>query len=136
MAKKKTVYLELIRILAIFLVIFNHTGTNGFFLFSVRQGSALYPLYMFLSIACRTAVPLFWMVSGSLLLPKEESIRYVYRHRVLRMLLVLALFSLFQYIFTTRKYSDRFDFAYFLINLYTGRHAAASIGFFTVTSEC
>ena len=125
MAKKKTVYLELIRILAIFLVIFNHTGTNGFFLFSVRQGSALYPLYMFLSIACRTAVPLFWMVSGSLLLPKEESIRYVYRHRVLRMLLVLALFSLFQYIFTIWKCSDRFDFAYFLTKLYTDRHATA-----------
>lgn len=49
-------------------------------------------------ISCNTAIPLFWMVFGSLL-PKEESIRYVYRHRVLRMVLILALFPLFQYIF-------------------------------------
>ncbi len=65
------------------------------------------------------------MVSGSLLLPKEESIRYVYRHRVLRMVIVLVLFSLFQYSFTTWKYSDRFDFAYFLTKLNTDRHATA-----------
>ncbi len=125
LTEKKTVYLELIRALAIFPVIFNHTGTNGFFLFSIRQSSALYPIYMFLSIACRTAVPLFWMVSGSLLLPKEESIRYVYRHRVLRMVFVLVLFSLFHYSFTTWKLSARFDFAYFLTKLYTDRHATA-----------
>ena len=51
MAKKKTVYLEFIRALAIILVLFYHTGTWGCFLFTVRQGSALYPVYMFLSIA-------------------------------------------------------------------------------------
>ena len=125
MAKKKTVYLELIRTLAVFLVIFNHTGTNGFFLFSVRQSSVLYPLYMFLSVACRTAVPLFWIVSGSLLLSKEESIRYVYRHRVLRMVLALALFSFFHYLFMVFKGFDVFNFADFLVKLYTDQHATA-----------
>ena len=125
MAKEKKLYLELIRALAIFLVIFNHTETKGFFLFSVRQSSALYPLYMFLSIACKTGVPLFWMVSGSLLLPKEESIRYVYRHRVLRMVLVLVLFSFFFYLFTIFKGLDVFDFTYFLTRLYTEGHVIA-----------
>ena len=120
MAKKKTVYLEFIRALAIILVLFYHTGTWGCFLFTVRQGSALYPVYMFLSIASKPAVPLFWMVSGSLLLPKEESIRYVFRHRVLRMVLVLVLFSFFQYLFLIFKGLDAFDFPYFLTRLYTG----------------
>ena len=73
MAKKKTVYLEFIRALAIILVLFYRTGTWGCFLFTVRQGSALYPVYMFLSIASKPAVPLFWMVSGSLLLRKRRA---------------------------------------------------------------
>ena len=60
------------------------------------------------------------MVSGSLLLPKEESIRYVFRHRVLRMVLVLVLFSFFQYLFLIFKGLDAFDFPYFLTRLYTG----------------
>ena len=125
MTKKKTLYLELLRALAIFLVIFNHTGTKGFFLFTVQQSSALYPVYLFLSVACKTATPLFWMVSGSLLLPKEESIRYVYRHRVLRMVLVLVLFSFFHYLFMIYKGLDTFDVAYFLTQLYTDCHAPA-----------
>lgn len=125
MAKKKRLYLELIRALAIFFVIFNHTGTKGFFLFSTNPGSILYPVYIFMSIACKPAVPLFWMVSGSLLLPKEESIRYVYRHRVLRMVTVLVLFSFFHYMFTIFKGLDTFDFAFFLTTLYTDCHATA-----------
>lgn len=125
MAKKKVVYLEFIRALAIFLILFYHTGTRGCFLFTVMQGSALYPVYMFLSIASKPAVPLFWMVSGSLLLPKEESIRYVYRHRVLRMVLVLVLFSFFVYLFMIYKDLDAFDFPYFLARLYTDYFAPA-----------
>ena len=91
--KEKKLHLELIRALAMLLVIFNHTGTSGFMLYSVAQQSVFYPVYLFLSVACKPAVPLYWMVSGALLLPKEESIAHVYRHRVLRMVLVLLLFS-------------------------------------------
>lgn len=93
----RKLYLDLIRAVSIFLVIFNHTGIKGFMLYSVATQSPLYPFYMFLSVACKPAVPLFWMVSGALLLPKEESIGRVYRHRVLRMVIVLVLFSAIYY---------------------------------------
>ena len=48
------------------------------------------------SLADKVAVPLFFMVSGALLLGREESLVQVLRHRVLRMLAVLALFLLAQ----------------------------------------
>ena len=86
---------------------------------------------MFLSVTSKISVPLFWMVSGSLLLPKEESIRYVYRHRVLRMAIVIVLFSFFYYMFTIYKGLDRFDLAYFLTGLYTNQHAFANWFFYS-----
>ena len=72
-AGKRTVYLDFIRILAIYMVLFNHTRTSGFVLFTVRRGSFFYPFYLFNAILIKSAVPLFFMVSGALLLGKEES---------------------------------------------------------------
>lgn len=106
MEKQKLVHLEAFRILAIYFVMFNHTGTNGFFLFSVAKGSRLYWPYMFISIACKFAVPLFYMVSGALLLNKEESISVVYKKRFSRMLIILvvvsALYKLYDSIYNRR----------------------------------
>lgn len=56
--KEKKLHLELIRALAMLLVIFCHTGTRGFVLYGVAQQSAFYPVYLFLSVAGKVAVPL------------------------------------------------------------------------------
>ncbi len=69
---KRKIYLDFLRIIAIFMVLFNHTGTSGFVLFTVTQHSALYPFYLFNAILIKLAVPLFFMISGVLLLGKEE----------------------------------------------------------------
>ena len=126
-AKGKQVYLEVLRIMAIILVIFNHTGNNGFFLFSVSGKSIWTPVYLFCSIACKIAVPLFWMISGSLLLGKEEPIKTVYRKRVLRMVIVLAVFSFIQYLYNLLflGQSDIGGIVYFLNRLYTNKWATA-----------
>ena len=47
------------------------------------------------------AVPLFFLVSGGLLLHREEPIRVLLKKRVLRMLVVLVLFSGILYLFWT-----------------------------------
>ena len=119
---EKQVYFEFLRALAIVLVVFNHTGTWGFMLYTVRMDSPLYPIYMFLSVACKPAVPLFWMISGALLLPKEESIGRVFKHRVLRMVLVLALFSMLHYLWQlwVGGYYDGFSLKFYIQRLYTG----------------
>ena len=56
---RNIIHIELIRIIAIILVMFNHTNTKGFTHFSVAQESIFYPFYLFFSIADKIAVPLF-----------------------------------------------------------------------------
>ena len=87
----KKVYLEWLRVIAVVLVIFNHLP--GYALFMSEEGAAR-GIHMFLSMLTRVNVPLFLMISGALLLPREESLRTVLTRRVLRILAVLVLFSL------------------------------------------
>ncbi len=93
----KMVHLEVIRILAVCLVVLNHTDVY-FLYFSETSHPATYAVSLFASVLCRINVPLFFMVSGALLLKKKESIRELYRKRVARMLAVLVLFSAVQYL--------------------------------------
>lgn len=120
MEKKKKIHLELLRFLAILLVIFNHTGSAGYLYFTGVASSPLYPLYFTLSVLCKIAVPLFWMVSGALLLDKEESIRDIFRRRFLRMAIVLAVFSFLYYLYSAKGNAGfRFSPVYFAELLYS-----------------
>ena len=65
MAKRKT-YLDVLRILACFLVIFNHRRGYTAYQNTTDMLSAFY--YMFYTMVTRINVPLFFMISGSLLL--------------------------------------------------------------------
>lgn len=121
----KLVYLEFLRIFSIILVIFNHTGTHGFFLYAISEFSALYPFYFFCSVACKVAVPLFWMISGTLLIPKDESIYTLYKKRILRMVLALIVFSFIQYLFSESGGVRNIRILHFLKTLYTSYYAMA-----------
>ncbi len=124
--KEKKLYLELLRAGLMFLVILTHTGTRGFFLFSVSEGSPLYAFYLCVSMLCQCAVPVYWMISGAVLLPKEESLARLYRRRVLRMAVTLLLFSLLYHVWLVRVgLLDSFSPRFFLDTLYTGQWAAS-----------
>ena len=98
--KNKIVYVELLRILAIFFVIFNHTNQRGYVHFTLYEiGSFEYWFYMLFSLIAGISVPVFFMISGMFLLGKnEESIGYVWKHRIPKYVFVLLFFSLFQYL--------------------------------------
>lgn len=93
---KRKVYLDVIRILAIFLVVYNHTSA-----YSVPFHHSATTLLGFsslvISICDKMAVPLFFMISGALLLPKEESIKKIFTKRILRYLIVIILFQMAQH---------------------------------------
>ena len=97
MNKTKKVYLEIMRIIAVFFVIFNHTSNNGFFLFSLHPTNSLqFWLYLFISIFCKFSVPLFFMISGALLLDdKKDSLKNYIKKRYLIFLLFSLHFRLF-----------------------------------------
>lgn len=135
MNRDKKLYLEFLRIISIVLVIFNHTGTRGYFLWALTEKGILFWIYLFCSLACKIAVPLFWMISGSLLLAKEETIWVLYRKRIFKMGITLLVFSFLQYLylvhtddtltfslftFCKKLYGDKLAVSYWYLYAYLG----------------
>jgi surface polysaccharide O-acyltransferase-like enzyme len=87
----RRVYFEIMRILACGLVIFNHLPIYNQY-FEVECESRTF--YMTLSMITRMNVPLFFMVSGALLLKKDEEFTAVFRKRFLRIIGLLIVFYL------------------------------------------
>ncbi len=98
--KTKRVDYEILRLIAIVCVVFNHSQHRGFELY-LAEGCSTVNFYgsLLLGILCKIAVPLFFLVSGGLLLHREEPVSVVLKKRVLRILIVLVLFSGVLYLF-------------------------------------
>ena len=94
----RKIHIEIIRILAIALVVANHTPAYSM---PFHMGDFSIGTYFMMCVSAfiKIAVPLFFMISGALLIPKRETISELLRKRVLRMLLVILLFALFQWIY-------------------------------------
>ena len=97
-AKSKKMHLEILRIICIFFVIFNHTAPGGYLGFVGESNGFLYSLYLGFSVLCKIAVPVFFMISGALLLGRSEPLRVLLTKRVLRMVIVLLAFSVLHYL--------------------------------------
>lgn len=91
--KKREVWLDVLRILAAFLVIVNHTNSDVFQSVTPENGT------WWLSIAwyalCKVAVPVFVMVSGAVLLGREDS----YRKCLARFGRIVAALLVFSYLY-------------------------------------
>lgn len=96
---KKKIHLEVIRMIALVCIIYNHTGERGNSVYLFTNGKVTFALSLVLDILCKIGVPLFLMVSGALLLKKEESWQEVYRKRVLRIVKVIILFTSIRYLY-------------------------------------
>lgn len=95
MAKKHDLSFDIIRILACFLVIVNHTNSEVFLNMEPCLTWNLSVAYFYFS---KIAVPLFLMISGALLLKKDYSYKDILIHKVGKTVLVLCLFSLYIYV--------------------------------------
>ena len=117
---QRLVYLDFLRIVAVILVIFNHT--DGCFLYYANTGNPITFLYSMLgSIVCMTDVPLFFMITGALLLGREETYGQLLRRRVLRIGIVLVLFSGIHYLVdAARGAVETLSLAYFIQGLFCG----------------
>ncbi len=90
MEKRKKYYLDALRVAAVLLVMYNHSP--AYLSFQVQSGVE-FEISMFLSMVCKIAVPVFFMISGALLLGKTESFSDLFRKRIVRCVLALAVFS-------------------------------------------
>jgi len=109
-------YIDLLRIICITLVMFNHTGTAGYMLFTERTESPFYFVYLSFSICCKIAVPVFFMISGALLLKKQENIIDVIKKRLLRIVVALLIASVVYYILFNK---DEISIVSFLKTIYS-----------------
>ena len=55
----KSLHVEFLRVLCIWLVMFTHSATSGFSLYLAQQDSAWFPLYILVPFWVKTAVPIF-----------------------------------------------------------------------------
>lgn len=123
MEKRNLIHIECIRILSAYFVIFNHTGEEGFFLFAnFGKGSLHYWIYMLITVLCKISVPLFLMIAGALLLKKDISLKNLWMKKILRMILVLLIFSFIMYLVLARQNTEfKLTFGDFLKRLYMGK---------------
>lgn len=105
MTKTHKTYLDVLRIIAIWFVIFNHTRDYGYTYFATAVNQVGYWPGLLISVVTKIAVPVFWMISGGLLLDKEEDMKTLFFKRILRFAIVLIVFSMFQYIWWARNLS-------------------------------
>ena len=120
MEKKRLVYLEMLRIIAVWCVIFNHTGMRGFNYYTTISQSLRYWLYMALSILVNSCVSVFYMVSGATLLGKNEEPLIIWKKRIPRIALALVVFSLLQALFQAVYEQKPFHMLSFLKTIYSG----------------
>lgn len=118
MRRKKQLYLEVLRIIAIYFVIFNHTNERGYTYFTTLEPSVGYWLCMAVSCVCVISVPIFYAISGVTLIPKEESIADIWKKRIPRYLLVLILFSVLQYLVELEFDLGSCDWKEFFVGIY------------------
>lgn len=108
---QKKYYLEVVRIIALFFVMYNHSST--YMDFADKKGIG-YGISFFLSMICKSAVPLFFMISGVLLLGKNESFSDILKKRVFRYIILIILFSFLCYIKSAMRNKAPFPLACFL----------------------
>lgn len=95
----KIVYLEICRIIAVFCIMYQHTGGRGADAWMYTESTWVYMTSLTGRIISSIGVPLFWMISGALLLSKKEPWEKVYRKRIPRITGVLFIFSVVRYFY-------------------------------------
>lgn len=93
---KKT-HIEILRTVAIILVLLNHSDL--YYTFYTNTANVItYGASLLISSVCKMNVPIFMMITGALLIPKAESVKTIFRKRLPRMLTVLICCSLSMYL--------------------------------------
>lgn len=104
-AKHKT-HFDILRIIATVLVILNHLPIYRYY--ENAEGISQF-FWTCFTMLIRCNVPIFFMISGALLIGREESIRTILKKRVLRIVVVVILFEYFVYVanaISNQRYAD------------------------------
>ena len=110
--KNRKVYFEFMRIIACALVLFSHLP--GYHLFEETEGAAQF-FYMCMTMITRMSIPMFLMISGALLLGREDEWTKVFKKRFLRIVVLLLATEFILMILNTLhsiKHGLEYDFSF------------------------
>lgn len=108
----RKLYFDILRIIACFLVIFNHSG--GYTAYQNASNAVTAFVYMFFTMITRINVPVFFMISGALLLTKDVSYKEMFFKRILRICIALLFASVVVYLVDNRHDWSRLDLGTFV----------------------
>lgn len=92
---KRCIWIDILKITACFCVIINHNG--GFLLEYAGNNNYTVLFYSIFFSICKIGVPIFLMITGYLLLTKEESYKRIFK-RIYRIFMPLLFISLLVYV--------------------------------------
>ena len=96
--QKKKIYIEVIRLMAIMMVLYGHTSVNGLMYFNLGKMNRSSQIAIWIYPVIAGSVKLFFMISGALLLRKQENVNTVLKKRFLRFFIVTAVAVLIYYV--------------------------------------
>ena len=99
MQKNKKAYLECLRVFSILGVLYCHTATRGLTLYEVTNVPFEYYFSKTALLFSQVCVPIFFMISGALLLPRQEDIKVHLKRRVLKFAILSVLAIFLQYLY-------------------------------------
>lgn len=120
--KRKKYHLDALRVLASFFVLFGHSDLRGQHYFMTTTvwnpsywASICLQQFTFVNIA------IFFMISGALLLKKEEDLKTLFKKRILKYVLLIIVFGFFQCIYdcTIRYPEQNFNLIEILKKIYS-----------------
>ncbi|MBQ3030136.1 MAG: acyltransferase [Agathobacter sp.] len=117
MGEKRKYYIDVIKIICIWIVCFIHTGPSGVSLYYTSAGWPQVVLAT-ISIGCTVVVLLFFMCTGALLLSKDESIVQLWKKRVIRYIIITIIFTLIYYICVSLRNHTAIDIIFILKTMY------------------
>lgn len=118
--KEHFVFLDVLRFLAICLVIYTHSGSIGLFSYENDVLTASYWPNLLLLPFSQVSVNLFFMISGALLLPRKDSYRKIFTRKLPRILAASLLAVLIQYLYACYKVGVPFSILQTVKSLYAG----------------
>lgn len=118
MERNRKYHIDMIKIFAIFMVVFNHSGDMGFLAYQSSTNVLVQICQMIPAIVCKTAVPLFYMCTGALLLGKDESLKQLWKKRVVKYIFIMIGFTVLYYIFLSLRNQTPMDLGWILKTIY------------------
>lgn len=115
---KRVVYFDYLRIAAIIAVVVLHVASSNWYVTDVN--SLQWNSFNIYDSLMRWGVPIFVMISGALFLDREQSLSKLYKKNILRILIILIIWTIINSVWQLFTTDSINSFRDFVTNLFTG----------------